>query len=136
MQLVADFAENLATNQTPEWWLALHGWTNDFDTAAMDDADSDGMATWAEFRADTVPTNGNSVLAILGICRTNGVLRVEWKGGIEARQLLESVGDLVATTEQWVAVFSNNPPTPVSTNHLLGDVTNRVRFYRLKAWRP
>ena len=33
----ANFTENLAANQTPEWWLAQFGWTNDFDAAALGD---------------------------------------------------------------------------------------------------
>ncbi|HRT06728.1 MAG TPA: MBG domain-containing protein, partial [Kiritimatiellia bacterium] len=42
------FAENLATNYTPEWWLAEHGWTNDFDAAALADDEPDGFPTWQE----------------------------------------------------------------------------------------
>ena len=54
------FAENLATNYTPEWWLAEHGWTNDFDAAALADDEPDGFPTWQEYVADTIPTNGLS----------------------------------------------------------------------------
>jgi hypothetical protein len=56
----ANFAALLATNATPHWWLASHGWTNDFDAAALDDPDDDGYFTWQEFIADTDPTNGAS----------------------------------------------------------------------------
>ena len=56
----AHFAALLATNSTPHWWLALHGWTNDFDAAALDDPDTDGSFTWQEFVADTDPTNSAS----------------------------------------------------------------------------
>ncbi len=58
----ANFAENLATNHTPEWWLAQFGWTNDFDAAALDDAEPDGFPTWQEYIADTDPTNSESVI--------------------------------------------------------------------------
>ena len=53
----ANFAENLATNQTPEWWLAENGWSNDFDAAALADSDFDGRFNWQEYVADTDPTN-------------------------------------------------------------------------------
>lgn len=56
----ANFTALLATNATPQWWLAQHGWTNDFDTAALDDPDTDGFATWQEYLADTDPTNSSS----------------------------------------------------------------------------
>jgi uncharacterized protein (TIGR03790 family) len=56
----ADFAAALATNSVPHWWLASHGWTNDFDDAALDDPDEDGYLTWQEYIADTDPTNSAS----------------------------------------------------------------------------
>lgn len=70
----ADFAENLATNQTPEWWLAQFGWTNDFDAAATNDAEPDGFPTWQEYIADTDPTNSESVIPPLyATDSTNGL---------------------------------------------------------------
>jgi len=61
--LAAIFAENLTTNTTtPEWWLAQYGWTNNFDSVSTNDADGDGMPTWAEFSAGTDPTNNSSFL--------------------------------------------------------------------------
>ncbi len=61
------FAENLATNFTPEWWLAQHGWTNDFDAAALADDEPDGFPTGQEFVADTIPTNALSYPRIASI---------------------------------------------------------------------
>ena len=58
----ANFTALLATNATPQWWLAEHGWTNNFDAAATNDADSDGFFTWQEYIADTDPTNAASYL--------------------------------------------------------------------------
>ncbi len=58
------FAENLATNNTPEWWLASYGWTNNFDDAAMGDQDVDRMPTWQEYVAGTDPTDAGSVLVV------------------------------------------------------------------------
>ena len=56
----ANFAANFATNGVPEWWLAQYGWTNDFDAAALADAEPDGYFTWQEYVADTDPTNAAS----------------------------------------------------------------------------
>jgi hypothetical protein len=58
------FDGNLATNGAPEWWLASYGWTNNFDAAATNDADADGMATWEEWVSLTDPTNQLDVLEI------------------------------------------------------------------------
>lgn len=77
--VTAYFAENLTTNTaTPEWWLAQHGWTTNFETAAEGDQDYDGMATWAEYIAGTVPTNAASVFAITNIfgAATTNVRRI------------------------------------------------------------
>ena len=70
----ANFAALLATNGTPQWWLARHGWTNDFDAAATNDAEPDGYPTWQEFVADTDPTNDASHprMAYLETQPTNG----------------------------------------------------------------
>lgn len=134
--LTAAFAENLTTNTgTPEWWLAQYGLTNNFNAAATNDADGDSMPTWAEFHADADPTNRSSVLTIVGIYQTNVEMRIEWKGGTNAWQILEFRKDLVSTIEQWLAICTNLPPTPVTTNYLHDVTTNGVMFYRIKARR-
>ncbi len=56
----ANFSETLATNSTPQWWLAQYGWTNDFDSAATNDDEPDGFPAWQEYIADTDPTDSNS----------------------------------------------------------------------------
>jgi len=53
-----------ATNGVPQWWLWQYGFTNNFDTVALADADGDGMATWQEYIAATDPTNAGSFLGI------------------------------------------------------------------------
>lgn len=69
----ANFAATLAANNTPEWWLAQHGWTNDFDAAATNDAEPDGYFTWQEYVADTDPTNSISYpqMAFIETWQTN-----------------------------------------------------------------
>ena len=63
----AVFAENLADHDVPEWWLADHGWTNDFDAAARLDFEPDGFATWQEYVADTDPRDAMSFLRITNV---------------------------------------------------------------------
>ena len=63
----AVFAENLADHDVPEWWLADHGWTNDFDAAAQLDFEPDGFATWQEYVADTDPRDATSFLRITNV---------------------------------------------------------------------
>lgn len=47
---------------TPHWWLAALGWTNNFEAAALADADGDGAPAWQEFVAGTSPVDALSVL--------------------------------------------------------------------------
>jgi len=56
----AVFAENLTDNGTPEWWLAENGWTQQFERAALADADEDGLAAWREYVAGTNPNDADS----------------------------------------------------------------------------
>jgi len=134
--IVAVFGENLATNGTPEWWLAAHGLTNrEWNIEAMMDIDGDGMVAWEEFVADTDPTNRLSCLAIVNIKPVAGGFEVTWRGGEAGKQYLESRLGLLSTSRQWSAVFTNVPPTPVTTSTMHA-TTNRVLFYRIKAERP
>ncbi|OQW96423.1 MAG: hypothetical protein BWK77_04750, partial [Verrucomicrobia bacterium A1] len=65
-EITAAFGENRTTNtDTPEWWLALYGLTNDpFEVEAVCDTDEDGLCAWEERVADTDPTNRFSTFEI------------------------------------------------------------------------
>ena len=59
------FSENLATNETPEWWLAMFGLTNgSFDVEALADVDGDGVPAWQEYQSGTDPTTNASVFKL------------------------------------------------------------------------
>lgn len=59
------FAENLATNDVPEWWLAAYyPESTNLNDSALSDTDVDGMMAWAEYIAGTIPTDSNSVFSI------------------------------------------------------------------------
>lgn len=55
----AEFAAILAAQGTPHWWLADHGYSNDFDVAEASDDDVDGFTAGQEYAADTDPGNPN-----------------------------------------------------------------------------
>jgi hypothetical protein len=52
--------EELAAYDTPVWWLAQWGATNNFDAAAAADWDLDGVSNGSEYIAGTQPTNASS----------------------------------------------------------------------------
>jgi hypothetical protein len=60
------FVEQVTTNcpaQVPYEWLASYFVTNDYNASANADQDVDGLKTWQEYIAGTVPTNKASVFA-------------------------------------------------------------------------
>ncbi len=130
--LEADFAANLAAHGTPEWWLAAYGFTNDFDAAARDDPDRDGLFTWEEFRAGTVPTNADSVLRFEDVAVAPGaagqVLR--WRSESNRAYAVWAAPDLRLPFADRIA--SNLPATPpvnVYTDAVAGAAT---RFYGIQ----
>jgi len=102
---------------------------------ATGDADGDGVDNLTEYWADTDPQNSDSHLRVTGIDILPSGIRVDWKGGVWARQYLEVRQTLGGTSEQWTAVFTNLPPTATATNIIDAGATNRVLFYRIKAER-
>lgn len=124
---------NLATNGVPEWWLAGYGWTNAFSAAALDDPDGDGMETWKEYHADTVPTQALSVLRITGLTYAADTLRLEWTGGIQAWQSVEACTNLLAPA--WEVVWSNAAPNTEENSLVHPDLPAPATFFRLRSGR-
>ena len=116
----------------PRWWLRLHGWTNDFDVAERNDADGDGMATWQEFVAGSVPTSAASVLS-LRLSRDAGAggHRLEWQGASGRRYSIQATDQLVqpfADLPGYESIPGTNGVMSVRTTG-----TNSTRLLRLKA---
>lgn len=129
----AQFAPNLTTNGTPEWWLHEHGLTNGtWDAMSHSDPDIDGMTAWQEWQADTDPTNTSSWLGISDLQRENGKWRIAWRGGQQATQYLERA---VTPGGPWLPFYTNLPPTGTATNLLDAAGTNSACFYRLRVSR-
>ena len=119
----AVFAENLASHDTPEWWLAEHGWTNDFDAAALADHEPDGVPTWQEYVADTDPRDSNSYLRITSIqAEGSNAPVIQWRAStsrvyqIHHRPLGTAEGpwftqQLFRGTDTWID-DTHSPPPP------------------------
>ena len=91
----ASFAEDLAAQGTPHWWLAQNALTNrtaGFDAAELEDTDGEGALNWQEYVAGTIPTNPASCLRIASISAPPSVT-VEF-GSVTGRTytLLRSTG--------------------------------------------
>jgi hypothetical protein len=123
-----------ATNNVPRWWLGNYGLTDnwDWDALALGDKDRDGVPTWQEYLADTVPTNGASFLALAGVAVSNDDVMVSWQGGVQSTQLLERRPDMTSTT--WAVIWTNLPPTAASPSKTDSNAMPSA-FYRIRALR-
>lgn len=128
----AAFVELRTTNwDVPLHWLADHGWTSNFEQVVTQDSDHDGMPTGPEYRADTDPTNRESVLQFRAVGLAGG-LQLLWTGGQDATQFLEWAPGL--DQQPWSVAFTNVPPTPI-TNLWSVSVLPSQPFYRIRAMR-
>jgi T5SS/PEP-CTERM-associated repeat protein len=98
-----------ATNGVPKAWLVDHGWSTNFDAAALADTDGDHVAAWAEYHAGTDPTNGLSYLGVQSV-RTNAGIVIQWPGAADKRYRLERGTNLVVGFGQ--ALKTNIPGVP------------------------
>ncbi len=80
----AGFVPNLSLHGTPEWWLAAHGWSNDFAAVSAWDSDGDGSTNWQEWVALTDPTNAASVLRVEARGTADGAgVGLQWPAAAE-----------------------------------------------------
>ncbi|MEI8122440.1 MAG: DUF2341 domain-containing protein [bacterium] len=128
------FAENLAANGTPEWWLAQYGWTNNFNAAETNDADHDGMLNWQEWIAGTDPTNRSSVLSVTSLFPEGSGFVLHWTSvsnrfyGVDrATNLILPSFDVIATN------LPAAPPVNVYTDQVPGI---GKAFYRISVGKP
>jgi hypothetical protein len=133
----ADFSEDLASNSTPHWWLAEmnSSWTNDFDGAETNDADTDGMLTWQEYIAGTHPTNKESVFKVLDVEFQDGGTRLSWLSSSNRTYEVFLSTNLQEVLPE-ASVTNNIASDPSGTNTWTGTETNESGFYRIRVTKP
>lgn len=77
--VTAYFAENLVTNNIPEWWLAANG-LGITDADALADSDGDGLLNWEEFYAGTIVTNPASAMRLTAESFVDDRVIIKWQG--------------------------------------------------------
>jgi len=99
--LVANFAANVTSRGTPEWWLASYGWTNQFEAASLADSDRDGLPAWAEYVAGTSPVELSSALRVelASIAGSGSGKVLRWP----------------SVANRWYSVYRANSPSGVYT---------------------
>ena len=136
--LTVNFAALKAANGIPYEWLATHGLDiNDHPASSWEDLsagdwDGDGLTTYQEWLAGTLPADSNSVLKVLSQIITNGAPVISWKsgtGGLSgAPYLIQGSSNLVG----WATRDSSYVTTP-GTNLWYEPQTNLTRyFYRIR----
>jgi len=114
----------------PDGWEVTHGLNPKGDDAALD-PDGDGMNNAAEYSAGTNPQDADSLLRLNRIYPDWGGVRIEWQGGIEAAQWLQSSSSI---TGIWNTIFAVPHPT-LGTNAVIVFDPRPIRFYRIRASR-
>jgi hypothetical protein len=74
-------------------WLQRYGLPTD-GSADFQDADADGLNNWQEWRADTDPTNAESVLRMLSSTRSVSSIVVSWQSVPTRKYLVQRGSDL------------------------------------------
>ena len=116
----------------PDWWSVQHFGYVGVDPNA--DPDHDGLNNWQEYVADTDPLDPNSKLQITGVSFVSGGVKIDWRGGTWATQVLQRSTGLGGTND-WSNIFTALPPTSVSGSHTDAVSTNVMNFYRVQVSR-
>ena len=139
--IAANFAADLAANNTPKWWLyqANTNWSTNFDAAALGDQDADGLLTWQEYITGTDPLNSASAFS-LQASLTNGQLVVSFSTvatsaqyGLQRHYAVEASTNLAVPMWQGVPGITNVlglGQTVAWTNSL----PNPNTFFRGRVW--
>jgi hypothetical protein len=127
--LTALFVQNLATNGTPEWWLAQYGWTNNFNVAETNDADGDRLLTWQEWVAGTDPTHPLSVLAVTNLTWGGSGVVLRWVSASNRIYAVERTTNL--TPASFAGILTNLAATPPVNVHTDQVPVPDKAFYRI-----
>ncbi len=130
--LIGNFNADVASNNTPHWWIeTYYPGTNNYDNAALSDLDDDGMFAWQEYQAGTDPTDPASLLRIVGI-DVSPTAEFRWRSVsnrlysiIQSTDLGIPWGGTPVTTNMWGSLSGTN--TYSITNSGNGGFFFRVR---------
>jgi hypothetical protein len=112
-------------------WEATHN-LNAFTNDASLNPDGDPHDNLSEFTADTDPNDATSHLKLLAIAPLWGGTRLDWQGGRDSYQWLESCSNL--TSNDWRTIFVIPPPTPTNNAVIVFDA-RPTQFYRVRVER-
>jgi hypothetical protein len=131
----AVFGEIVTTNHaTPYWWLASHGYTNDFENAeALTGAN--GIPLWHSYVAGLDPNDPNSQFLLTVTLTTDGPSHVLNWNTVPGRVYTIWSGTSVVQSFARVAGATNLPWTIQSFTNV-NSQTVPPAFYRLEVWKP
>ena len=124
--LTASFVANLSLNNTPNWWLAQHGLSTNATGAVHDDGD--GVPAWAEWEADTDPTNSASVFKLTDLTLASG-RRIFFQSSSNRLYTLEYRTNL--SSGVWIPL-SGQTDVLGGGNSLQDTNAASTRFYRVR----
>lgn len=136
--VTAEFAAVTVAYGVPQWWLFEHGLgTNDSD--ALTDQDEDGMLTWEEFHAGTLPGASGDFFHVESLASdsTSGAARITWTAHTQHVYRIDTLntnlGEAGYTTLEpytGITVAADGPVSILDTN-----AANELRIYRLSVRR-
>ncbi len=106
VSLIASFSADMTVAfPTPYWWLARNGFATSFEQASLEDIDGDGYPAWAEYVADTVPTNRESFFKAQ-IFFQDGLPQITWSPDLGAARVYTVEGQTNLAVGTWGATNS------------------------------
>jgi hypothetical protein len=139
--IMASFAADVAASNTPKWWLAQYYPSNQFDLAATNDLDGDGMKGSQEYIAGTCPTNQASAFQ-LSLSKSNEQIVVTcptisagagYDGLTRYYEIEQCTNLLTGGTWQPKSGYTNIPGNGgvIACTNATPD---SIKFYRARAW--
>jgi PKD repeat protein len=113
-----------------DWQIENFGSTNSPDAAPGADPDGDGMNNYAEFLANTDPSDAGSALRISKVDHLGNDIRITWNTGPDRTNVLQRATGLLNGFSDIATVVTTGFETNLVDN---GAVTNRTAsYYRVR----